>query len=207
MRRLLFCEIGKIVTGNENDILGNVGLAHNKSFYWNLFMRFSPIVVTLSLFFATVSSVGYSQNQDDEISPKAEIFMQRADAASQAGEYDEAIGLYETALALHPRNRRAYIGLAQIAEAQMLNGKAITLYKEVLEINPNDQTALVQQGRIFAQKGAIGRAEENLARLKILCGVNCAANESLSIAINDAAKKGEIMASEVNVIPESEAQN
>lgn len=195
------------MTNQESDIFGNVGFRHDSSSYWNLFMRFSPILVTLSLFLATVSSVGYTQNQDDDISPQAEIFMQQAAAASQAMEYDEAIGLYETALAIHPRNRRAYIGLAEIAEAQMLNGKAIRLYKEVLEINPNDQTALVQQGRIFAEKGAINRAEDNLARLKILCGVNCGDNEKLSIAINDAAKKGEIMASEVNVIPESEAQN
>lgn len=180
---------------------------YSRSYYWNLIMRFSPIFFALSLFLATVSSVGYSQNQDDIISPKAESFMQLADEATRAGNYDEAIGYYETALALHPRNRRAYIGLAQIAEAQKLNGKAIRLYKEVLEINPNDQTALVQQGRIFAQKGAINRAEDNLARLKIVCGVDCAKNQDLSIAINDASKKGEMLVSEINVNPEAEAQN
>ncbi len=184
-----------------------VDIPPEKLDYWNLFMRFSPLFVSLSLFLATVSSVGYSQNQDDQVSAQAKIFMDQAALAVQNQQWDEAIGLYETALALHPRNSKAYIALAQIAAQQNLPGKAITLYKEVLEISPNNQTALIQQGQLFAQKGAIERAQANLSRLNILCGVNCANNQNLKIAIADASNKGEILASEINVTPESESQN
>lgn len=188
---------------------GNIGtdITAQKLDYWNLFMRFSPLVVSLSLFLATVSSVGYSQNQDDQVSAHAQVFMDKAALAAKAEQWDEAIGLYETALALHPRNSKAYIALAEIATQQNLPGKAITLYKEVLEISPNNQTALIQQGQLFAQKGAIERAQANLTRLKILCGVDCANNQNLKIAIADASNKGEILASEISVTPESESQN
>ena len=187
------------------------GLAVNvptkKIEYWNLFMRFSPLFVSLSLFLATVSSVGYSQNTDDQISVKAQNFMDKAALAVQNQQWNQAIDLYETALALHPRNSKAYIALAEIATQQNLSGKAITLYKEVLEISPNNQTALIQQGQLFAQKGAIERAQANLSRLKILCGIDCANNQNLKIAIAQASNKGEILASEINVTPKSESQN
>ncbi len=188
---------------------GNIGadITTQNLGYWNLFMRFSPLVISLSLFLATVSSVGYSHNQDDQISAQAQAFMDKAAQAVEAGQWDEAIGLYETALALHPRNRKAYIALAEIATQQNLPGKAITLYKEVLEISPNNQTALIKQGQLFAQKGAIERAQANLTRLKILCGVDCANNQSLKIAIAKASNKGEILASEISITPESESQN
>lgn len=183
---------------------GRDDFAAQKLDYWNLFMRFSPLFVSLSLFLATVSSVGYSQNQDDQISPQSQIFMDKGAAAIKSQQWDEAIGWYETALALHPRNSRAYIALAEIAAQQNLPGKAITLYKEVLEISPNNQIALIQQGQLFAQKGAIERAEANLSRLNILCGVDCGNNQNLKIAIADATKKGEILASDISVTPESQ---
>lgn len=185
----------------------NISRQNNLSQYWNFIMRFTPAAIALSTLLLTVSSVGYSQNQDDMISPQASIFMKKGDDSRQANQLSEAIGWYETALAVHPRNRKAYIALAQIAEQQLLTGKAITLYKEVLEINPNDQTALIQQGRLFAMKGAVERAEDNLARLKLLCGVNCNANETLKVAITEAQEKGKILASDITVNPDSESQN
>ena len=196
-----------MIRQNGDNIKNNI-VSHDRSiYYWNLIMRFSPIVIILSSFFLTVSSVGHSQNQDDIISMQATIFMKKGAEAAKSQQWDDAIGWYETALAIHPRNRKAYIALAQIAEQQGLNGKAITLYKEALEINPNDQTALVEQGRLFAVKGAINRAEDNLARLKLLCGVDCSGNGILKVAISDAQKKGAILASDITVKPESQSQN
>lgn len=188
-------------------INNNVSHYDRLSQYWNLIMRFSPAAIVLSSLLLTVSSVSFSQNQDDIIGARATIFMEKGANSAEAEQYDDAIDWYETALAIHPRNRKAYIALAQIAEKQQLTGKAITLYKEVLEINPNDQTALIQQGRLFAIKGAINRAEDNLARLKLLCGVNCSKNETLKVAISQAQRKGEILASEITVNPDSETQN
>ena len=196
-----------MIQQNGDTIKDNIVSHDSSTYYWNLIMRFSPIAIILSLFFLTVSSVGYTQNQDDIIDPQATIFMKKGAESVKNEQWDDAIGWYETALAIHPRNRKAYIALAQIAEKQELTGKAITLYKEVLEINPNDQTALVEQGRLFAAKGAVNRAEDNLARLKLLCGIDCSGNDILKIAISDAQKKGEILASDINVKPESQSQN
>jgi hypothetical protein len=57
-----------------------------------------------------------------------------------------------------------------VATRQGLPGKAIRLYREALVIEPNDVAALRGQGEALVAKGAMQGANENLARIKVLCG-------------------------------------
>lgn len=146
-------------------------------------MRFSPIAVVLSLTLATVSSSGFTQRPDNQIDPRSAALAAQAAAQFKAGKLTEANDLYESALAIDPRNRGAYVGLAEIARAQTLPGKAIRLYFEALAIEPNDLQALKGQGEAMVEKGAVERAKQNLARIKTLCKVECAPATQLAATI------------------------
>src|SRR3546814_8434786 len=84
------------------------------------------------------------------------------EAALAAKNYQGAIDRLESALAVDPRNRRAYILLGKVAQAQELPGKAIGLYGQALALEPNDLAALEAQGGAMVQRGAVKRAEANL---------------------------------------------
>ena len=156
---------------------------------WDTIMRFSPAAIALSLGLAMVSSAGLTKPELPEIDPRAIALGEQAAAAGAAGDYDGAIGLYETALTVDPAYKAAFVGLADIARVQGLDGKAIRLYREALQRDPNDQAALAGEGQALADRGALERAREDLARLRLLCQADCAAADRLSLAIEDAARK------------------
>jgi Tfp pilus assembly protein PilF len=164
-------------------------------------MRFSPAAVALSLTLAVISSAGISKRADHEIDPVSIAMMQKGAAALVAKNADEAVNWFETALAVDPRNREAYMGMARAVMAQGLNGKAIRFYKEALAIEPNDITALTEQGEAMVAKGALGPAKANLARLRMLCSGDCAKIDQLAAAINRTPDKPVLQASAVEIKP------
>ena len=126
-------------------------------------MRFSPPVLALSLALLTVASVGHGQKPDSKVLPRSAALVAEANELIAAGKYDDAEGLLETALAVDPRNRMAFVALARVAGKQELPGKAIRFYREALLIEPNDVMALAGQGEAMVAKGAGTKARENLA--------------------------------------------
>jgi tetratricopeptide (TPR) repeat protein len=164
-------------------------------------MRFSPAAVALSLSFAMLSSAGMGKKADDDINAVSLALMKKGEQAAQANKQEEAVDYFETALAVDPRNRAAYIGVARAVRAKGLNGKAIRFYKEALELDPNDQTALSEQGNAMLAKGAIEQAKSNLARLKMLCKADCAAGDQLALAIDKIGDKQKLQASAVAIDP------
>lgn len=90
--------------------------------------------------------------------------------ALAAGQADRAIDHFETALAVDPKNERAYIGMARAAQSQGLPGKAVKFYREALSLDPNDLVALEGQGVALVERGSTTRARVNLARIQELCG-------------------------------------
>lgn len=146
-------------------------------------MRFSPPALALSLALLTVASVGHGQRRDSDISPQSVTLASEGQALFAVGKLDEATDALESALAVDPRNRQAFVTLARLAEKQGLPGKAIRLYREALLLEPNDVAALSGQGEAMVQKGAIQKAKENLAKIKQLCATACAAQCQLAMAI------------------------
>ena len=146
-------------------------------------MRISPPAIALSLALLAVSSVGHGQRPDADILPQSTMLTDEGRALLAAQKYEEATGVLESALAVDPRNRAAFMTLALVAERQGLPGKAIRLYREALSIEPNDVEALSGQGEAMVQKGAVAKAQENLARIKQLCVGACPEQEKLAAVI------------------------
>lgn len=172
-------------------------------------MRISPPALALSLALLAVSSVGHGQKPDSKLAPRSVALTAEGKALLAAGRYDEASDLLESALAVDPRNRGAFIALANVAEKQGLPGKAIRLYREALLLEPNDVVALAGQGEAMAAKGALTKARENLARVKQLCVANCPEEAKLAAAIEKGAAAPVMSAQAVQpkpVISESETK-
>ena len=163
-------------------------------------MRISLVSAAAALALLSVSTSLNAQRADDQIDARSVALLDRGKAARAAGDLDTANGLIESALAVDPRNRAAYLVLAEIARSQGLPGKAIRFYREALTLEPNDQAALRGQGEAMVQKGAVERAKENLARLKTLCG-NCAEATQLASAI----AKGPPATATAQVVPAPKA--
>lgn len=164
-------------------------------------MRFSPAAIALSLLFATASSMSIGKKPDFQVDPQSMALLAEGDALYKNGDLVEARGWYETALAVDPLNRAAFVGLARIAEKQGLKGKSIKLYNEALEIDPNDLAIIAAQSDVMLSKGAIEAAQKNLGRLRILCRTDCSAADKLAIAIDKAKEKPAVQAAAVEIKP------
>jgi tetratricopeptide (TPR) repeat protein len=146
-------------------------------------MRLTPIVFSFAIAAATMASAGNGQRPDDQIDPRSTTLVREAEAQSAAGRHQEAIDLLETALAVDPGNRGAYIALGRVAQAQRLPGKAVRYYADALRMEPNDVTALAGQGEAYVQRGAVERARRNLARVQTLCRAPCPQAQQLAAMI------------------------
>lgn len=166
-------------------------------------MRLTPIALSVALALATMASAGHGQKPDDQINPHSIALTQQGQALAASGQYNEAIDLLESALVLDPKNRGAYIGLARVAQAQKLPGKAIRLYSEALKLEPNDVTALAGQGEALVQRGALERAKQVLARVQTACKSACPQATTLAAAIAK-GPPAEVLTAR---IPESGAPN
>ncbi len=164
-------------------------------------MRFTPASLALAALFATVSSVGISQRPDAQIEPLSLEWLKKGEAAAGSGDLVAATDALETALAVDPRNRGAYLALGKVARQQGLQGKAIRYYREALLLDPTDVQALAGQGQAMVEKGAVAKARENLAQVRNLCKGDCAAATQLSAAIDKGAPPMVLTAKDVTAVP------
>ncbi len=146
-------------------------------------MRLTPITLSVAFAVATMASAGHGQRPDDQIDPRSIALLQEGQALTSAGQYSQAADVLETALAVDPRNRAAYIGLAKVAQGQKLPGKAIKFYFDALKLEPNDVAALAGQGEALVQRGAVERAKRNLDKLKTACRSACPQATTLAAVI------------------------
>jgi Tfp pilus assembly protein PilF len=164
-------------------------------------MRFVPVALAAALGVAAVSTAVIAQKPDAQIDPRSTMIVEQARAAQRAGNLEQANDLLESALAVDPKNRTAFMALAEVARAQGLPGKAIRFYREALELEPNDVTALAGQGDALVQKGAVTKARENLAMVKRLCTGACPEESRLAAAIDKGPPPAELSALATNKVP------
>lgn len=146
-------------------------------------MRFTSIAAAASLALVSISTSLAGQPPAGQIDARSMALVAQAKAARAAGDADGATDLLETAVTVDPRNRAAFVLMAEIARGRGLPGRAIRLYREALSLDPNDVQALGGQGDALVQKGAIDRARENLAKIRTLCKTACAPATQLAAAI------------------------
>ena len=125
------------------------------------------------------------QRAADQIQPKSIELMHQGQSLMAAGKLEDAENALETALAIDPRNRWAYVDLARVAEKQRLFGKAMRMTEKALLIEPNDADAIAVQGEAMVEMGATARAQQNLQKLQTICGGKpCPQIAQLSSAIS-----------------------
>jgi len=126
-----------------------------------------------------------AQRADDQIAPKSVELQRQGKALLSAGKPEQAEDVLETALAVDPRNRGAFVDLARVAEKQHLYGKAIRMTSKALLLEPNDPDAIAVQGEAMVEMGATARAQANLQKLQTICGARgCPQIAQLSAAIS-----------------------
>ena len=133
-------------------------------------MHFVPRLLLAGFAATALAAPVVGQKSDDQIAPKSIALMHQGQAALAAGKLEDAENALETALAVDPRNRWAYVDLARVAEKQRLFGKAIRMTNKALLIEPNDPDAIAVQGEAMVEMGATARAQENLQKLQTICG-------------------------------------
>lgn len=148
-------------------------------------MRSVPRFLLAALAGIALAAPVAGQRADDQISPKSVELQRQAKAAVSAGKLEQAEDLLETALAVDPRNRWAYVDLARVAEKQHLFGKAIRMTEKALIIEPNDPDAIAVQGEAMVEMGATARAQANLQKLQSVCAPKgCPQTAQLSAVIS-----------------------
>ena len=164
-------------------------------------MRFVPVALAAALGVAAVSTAVIAQKHDAQIDPRSTMIVEQARAAQRAGNLEQANDLLESALAVDPKNRTAFMALAEVARMQGLPGKAIRFYREALELEPNDVAALAGQGDALVQKGAVTKARENLAKLKKVCTAACPEESRLAAVIEKGPPPAVLSAQATNKVP------
>lgn len=132
-------------------------------------MRYLSVAAAAAMTLLTVSTAVHGQRPDSAIDARALALVEKGKAAQAAGNLDGAIDSYESALAIDPRTRQAFIGLGEVARTRDLPGKAVRFYREALELQPDDVAALKEQGEALVQQGAVERAKTNLTKLRTVC--------------------------------------
>ena len=164
-------------------------------------MRITPPSLALASLLLIVSSVGHGQDMASP-NPKAQAMVAAGDAAlATPGDAVEAADAYETALAVDPADRAALLGLARASMKLERPGEAIHYYRLVLAQNPNDLTALEEQGEAMVEKGAFIKANDNLAQIKALCVTNCPEQVALGNAIAHATTEPALTAAQIGSKP------
>ena len=148
-------------------------------------MRSLPRLLLIAISGVVLASPAVSQRSDDQIQPKSIALQRDAKTLIASGKLEQAEDVLETALAVDPRNRGAFVDLARVAEKQHLFGKAIRLTNKALLPEPNDPDAIAVQGEAMVEMGATARAQANLQKLQSICGAKgCPQIALLSAAIS-----------------------
>jgi Tfp pilus assembly protein PilF len=143
-----------------------------------------PRVLIAGLASVALASPVIGQKADDQINAKSIALQRQGQALLAAGKFEAADDVLETALAVDPRNRGAFVDLARVAEKQHLFGKAIHMTNKALALEPNDPDAIAVQGEAMVELGAVARAQQNLQKLQQICGAkSCPQVAQLSAVI------------------------
>ena len=146
-------------------------------------MRLLPRLLFIGFAGLVLAAPVASQRADDQIAPKSIELQRQAKELVVAGKLEAAEDVLETALAVDPRNRGAFVDIARVAEKQHLFGKAIRMTNKALLLEPNDPDAIAVQGEAMVEMGATARAQENLQKLQTICRGGCPQVAQLSSAI------------------------
>lgn len=97
--------------------------------------------------------------------------------------WNEAVTRFSRVVAKEPDNADAHNMLGYSLRWAGNVDAAIASYERALKLNPKHRGALEYSGIALLKSGSTERAQENLAKLKDICGVNCDEYKDLAKAI------------------------
>ena len=163
-------------------------------------MRFAPAAAALSLLVAVTASVGSAK--EAQVDPRAGMLIAQAQTALEDGQPQRAVDLLEAAFAVDPQYTPILLSLAEAARREGLQGKAIRYSREALTRDPGNYAAIAGEGAAMVEKGAIERAQRNLAQLESLCGGSCPETRALATAIAQGPRSSKVLTAEA-VMPDA----
>ncbi|UTW53809.1 tetratricopeptide repeat protein [Kordiimonas sp. SCSIO 12610] len=148
-------------------------------------MRYRNIISS-SFIAATLVALPISADEN-KTSEKYQVLSAQlitdAKLALTQGKEDDAQLMFERALVANPANVEALIGLGNTYEAKGQTGRGLRYYRQALELDPNDKTALQAQSLAFLKQNLYDRAELNRDKLARLCAAGCDALNAVEIAL------------------------
>ncbi len=163
-------------------------------------MRYTFAAAALSLVAAVTASTGQGA-PPQPLDPRAAALAVAGRAALAANDADSAVADFEAALTIQPGTVSIYLDLADATRRQGLQGKALRYYRAALAVEPANILAISGEGVTLVEKGAVGKAQRNLARLQGLCGDNCEPTRTLAAAIARGPAPQVVTAAEVTPKP------
>ncbi len=125
---------------------------------------------------------------------RADLPRDRGTALLGLGRLAEAVGAFETSLALDPRDLAALnsLGIAQLRRREF--DAAIHAFRRALAIDPNLVAAANNLGNVFRERGQLAEAETWYRRALALAPGRASAANNLAVVLRDQGRLGEAIA-------------
>jgi len=150
-------------------------------------MSYLKVLSTLGL--ALSLSVSVSATTSPKFRAISEQLVSNAYAALSGEDIKQARDFFERALVANPANINALVGLGKTHEVMGSVGKGLKYYRQALEIEPNDHSALENQAIAFLKRDMSDRAQDNLDKLVRLCPNGCSALSTVQTAVDKHTSK------------------
>ncbi|MCO6456761.1 MAG: tetratricopeptide repeat protein, partial [Pirellulaceae bacterium] len=140
-------------------------------------------------------------------SPRGSYLLELAKGRNleQAGNWDEARGVYKRLIASHPQRSEAYHRLGVVADRQRRHDEAQRLYTQALQRNPTDAELFNDLGYCFYLQGKLTKAESALQKATVLEPDNARYRNNLGMVLGQQQRYDEAFAEFAEAGNESDA--
>lgn len=122
--------------------------------------KIAILLISLMLFTSGCAVMTAAAPEPTPAPPTVEELLADALKYYNAGNYEEAILLYEAAIEIEPRNFDATVGLGKAYTRKNESDKAITCFRDAMEIKPDSGEPISELAAIYADKGNMDSLNE-----------------------------------------------
>ena len=122
--------------------------------------KIAILLISLMLFTSGCAVMTAAAPEPTPAPPTVEELLADALKYYNAGNYEEAILLYEAAIEIEPRNFDATVGLGKAYTRKNESDKAITCFRDAMEIKPDSGEPISELAAIYADKGDMDSLNE-----------------------------------------------
>ena len=152
--------------------------------------KFIFAAVAAAIFFAAQTGSASAMGSDNETSmtaPDTDDLYRKAVAAVKAEQYRTAVGLLNKVVEEKPKHPDAlnYLGYSHRKLGDY--ARAVSYYERALSLDADHRGAREYLGQAYVELGNLRGADEQLEKLKGICGTDCEEYKSLKSAIEAAS--------------------